>query len=182
MMCLGQEYVLYSSFHEFLSVGLKNTMFAISQIGNPRAATCRCPNKQSLGGGLPGGDSVSKHCSNSWGLTVEDLDSIVLHVFLKKTSLYSSLGFPGGSVKNLPAVQETWVWSLGPEDSLEKAMTTHSGILARRMSRTEASGHGVAKSRTWLSDPQFHFSLSFSSLLWVGPRFPCCYCNWAIHG
>ena len=126
--------------------------------------------------------SVSKHCSNSWGLTVEDLDSIVLHVFLKKTSLYSSLGFPGGSVKNLPAVQETWVWSLGPEDSLEKAMTTHSGILARRMSRTEASGHGVAKSRTWLSDPQFHFSLSFSSLLWVGPRFPCCYCNWAIHG
>ena len=33
-------------------------------------------------------------------------------------------------VKNLPAVQETWVWSLGQEDPLEKRTTTHSNILA----------------------------------------------------
>ena len=33
-------------------------------------------------------------------------------------------------VKNLPAVQETWVRSLGWEDPLEKEMTTHSSILA----------------------------------------------------
>ena len=33
-------------------------------------------------------------------------------------------------VKNLPAVQETWVPSLGREDPLEKKMTTHSSILA----------------------------------------------------
>ena len=32
-------------------------------------------------------------------------------------------------VKNLPAVQEAWVRSLGQEDSLEKEMVTHSGIL-----------------------------------------------------
>ena len=39
--------------------------------------------------------------------------------------------FPGGlSVKNLPAMQETWVQSLGREDPLEKEMATHSGILA----------------------------------------------------
>ena len=35
------------------------------------------------------------------------------------------------TVKNLPAVQEIWVWSLGREDPLEKEMATHSSILAR---------------------------------------------------
>ena len=34
------------------------------------------------------------------------------------------------TVKNLPAMQETWVQSLGWEDSLEKGMVTHSSILA----------------------------------------------------
>ena len=33
-------------------------------------------------------------------------------------------------VKNMPAVQETWVQSLGPEDPLEKEMATHSTTLA----------------------------------------------------
>ena len=33
-------------------------------------------------------------------------------------------------VEILPAVQETWVWSLGWEDPLEKGMATHSSILA----------------------------------------------------
>ena len=37
-------------------------------------------------------------------------------------------GFPDGSaVKNLPAMQEAWVQSLGLEDPLEKGMATHSG-------------------------------------------------------
>ena len=35
-----------------------------------------------------------------------------------------------GSVKNLPAMQETLVQSLGQEDPLEKKMATHSSILA----------------------------------------------------
>ena len=34
-------------------------------------------------------------------------------------------------VKNLPAMPETWVWSLGPEDPLEKGMAIHSSILWR---------------------------------------------------
>ena len=39
-------------------------------------------------------------------------------------------GFPGGSVvKNLPAMQETPVPSLGGEDPLEEGMATHSGML-----------------------------------------------------
>ena len=44
------------------------------------------------------------------------------------------------TVKNLPAVQETRVWSLGWEDPLEKAMATHSSILAWRISWTEEPG------------------------------------------
>ena len=53
----------------------------------------------------------------------------------------SPLGFPGGSVvKNLPAMQETWVRSLGWEDPLEEEMATHSSILAWRIPWTEESG------------------------------------------
>ena len=56
-------------------------------------------------------------------------------------------------VKNLPAVQETRVQSLGQEDRLEKEIATHSNILAWEIPRTEgawwATVHGVAKE----SDP-----------------------------
>ena len=42
--------------------------------------------------------------------------------------------------KNLPAMQETWVQSLGQEDPLEKEMETHSSILAWRIPWTERLG------------------------------------------
>ena len=45
-------------------------------------------------------------------------------------------------VKNLPAMQESQVRSLGPEDPLEKEMATHSSVLAWR---TPWTPHGVAK-------------------------------------
>ena len=43
-------------------------------------------------------------------------------------------------VKHLPAMQETWVHSLGWEDLLEKEMATHSSILAWRIPRMEEPG------------------------------------------
>ena len=43
-------------------------------------------------------------------------------------------------IKNLPAMQETWVHSLGQEDPLEKGMATHSSIFARRIPWTEEPG------------------------------------------
>ena len=60
-------------------------------------------------------------------------------------------------VKNLPAMQETWVWSLGWENPLEKGMATGSSILAWRITLTEEPGrlhtvHEVTKSQTQLSD------------------------------
>ena len=49
--------------------------------------------------------------------------------------------FPGGSaVKNLPAMQEMQVQSLGRGDSLEEGVETHSSILAWRIPGTEESG------------------------------------------
>ena len=46
----------------------------------------------------------------------------------------------GQSVKNLPAMQETRVRSLGWKDPLEKEMATHSSILAWKISWTEEPG------------------------------------------
>ena len=43
-------------------------------------------------------------------------------------------------VKNLPAMQETWVRSLGQEDPLEEGMATHTSILAWEIPWTEELG------------------------------------------
>ena len=57
-------------------------------------------------------------------------------------------------VKNQPAMQESWVQSLGREDPLGKEMATHSSILAWEVSWTEEPGWPqsmVSQSRTRLS-------------------------------
>ena len=60
------------------------------------------------------------------------------------------------TVKNLPAMWETCVQSLGWEDPLEEGMATHSSILAWRIpvdrGAWRATVHGVAKSWTQMSD------------------------------
>ena len=62
-------------------------------------------------------------------------------------------------VKNPPAMQETWVWSLGQEDSLDLPtpifwLGEFQGVYI----------HGIAKSWTWLSNFQFHFSVCHITL------------------
>ena len=55
-------------------------------------------------------------------------------------------------IKNLPAMWETWVQSLGWEDPLEEGVATHSSILVWRISMDrgvwQITVHGVAESRT----------------------------------
>ena len=83
-------------------------------------------------------------------------------------SLYSWRGFyfliwhnilVAQRVKNLSAVQETWVWSLGQEDPLEKEMAAHSSFLAWRIPRDRgawlATVRVVAESQTWLTTDTF---------------------------
>ena len=70
-------------------------------------------------------------------------------------------------VKNPPAMQETWVRSLGWKDPLREEMATHSSILAWKIPWTEKPGklqsYGVTKSWTWLSD--FHFIFTAIAVL-----------------
>ena len=66
-------------------------------------------------------------------------------------------------VKDLPALQEIWVQSLGQEDPLEKEMGTHSSTLAWKIPWTEEPGRlqslGSLESDT-TERLHFHFSLS----------------------
>ena len=65
---------------------------------------------------------------------------------------YSWASLVAQMVKNPPAMQETWVHSLGWEDPLVEGMATHSSILAQRIPMDReawwATIHGVTKSRT----------------------------------
>ena len=59
--------------------------------------------------------------------------------------------------KNLPTMQETWVQSLGQEDTLEKGMGTHSSILAWRIPWMRSLegyipwGHKESDTTEWLT-------------------------------
>ena len=71
----------------------------------------------------------------------QDPTAVIGGVGILNETYQTSGGFPGGSVvKNLLAMQETWVQSLGWEDPLEEEMTTYSSILAWVIPRTEEPG------------------------------------------
>ena len=69
-------------------------------------------------------------------------------------------------VKSLPAMQETWVRSLGWEDPLEKGMATHSSNSGLENSM-DFIVHGVAKSQTQLSNFHFHVTSVMTCPSWV---------------
>ena len=77
------------------------------------------------------------------------------------------------SVKNLPAVQETWVQFLGGEDPLEKEMATHSSILAWRIPCAEEPG-GLQSMGSQEWDMTERLSLLLLLLLYA-LEFFCCY-------
>ena len=73
------------------------------------------------------------------------------------------MGFPGGSdVKNLPAIQETQVQSLGQEDPLEKEMVTHSNILVWIIPRAEELGRLQCHKELDTTEKLTHLLLSLS--------------------
>ena len=61
-------------------------------------------------------------------------------ILSRSQHLVSQASLVAQLVKNLPAVQETWVQSLGLEDTLEKKIANHSSILAWRILWTEELG------------------------------------------
>ena len=91
-------------------------------------------------------------------------------------------GFPGGSVvKNLPAIQEIQVQSLGWEDPLEEETATHSSILAWKnpMDRGAwwATVYGVAKSQTQLSDWACKIAFKEHFIIWPFPHGHVAHCT-----
>ena len=73
---------------------------------------------------------------------------------------YSWASLMAQTVKNTPALQETWVPSLGWEDPLEQGKATHSSVLTWKIPWTEEPArlhtiHGIAEGGTRLS--HFHF-------------------------
>ena len=78
--------------------------------------------------------------------------------------VYIKIYFPSGStVKNLPAVLETWVHLLGWEDPLEEGMATHSSILCQKnpMDRVawQATFHRVTELDTTEATEHTHSSV-----------------------
>ena len=68
-------------------------------------------------------------------------------------------------VKRLSTMWETWIRSLGREDSLEKEMATHSSTIAWKIPWTEEPGRGCKESDT----EQLHFTFP----IWNRSIFPC---------
>ena len=66
---------------------------------------------------------------NSWQIDGKTMETVTGFIFLgyQITSLVAQM------VKCLSTMRETWVWSLGQEDPLEKEMATHSSSLAWRI-------------------------------------------------
>ena len=90
------------------------------------------------------------HILQMWKLSLREVKLFATLTWVLWASLMAQM------VKNLSAMQETWVRSLGREDPLEKGMATHCSILVWRIPWTEEPEflciYGVAKTRTWLSD------------------------------
>ena len=68
-----------------------------------------------------------------WALRLVKLNSHFYYKYFLTPCLQSWASLVAQLVKNLPAVQETWVWSLGWEDPLEKGTATKFSILAWRI-------------------------------------------------
>ena len=83
-------------------------------------------------------ESVAQSCPTQSAHDAEDLGSIPGLEMSPGEGIgyplqYSWASLVAQPVKNLPAMQETWVQSLGWEDLLEKGLTTHSSILTWRI-------------------------------------------------
>ena len=111
-----------------------------------------------------------KNMENCWHASNPAIDTwdFTILVSVSWASLVAQM------LKNLPAIQETWVWPLGKEDPLEEGMASHSSILAWWIPWTEEPGGlqsmGLQRVRhDWLTNTHTYththtFSLSFDIL------------------
>ena len=104
--------------------------------------------------------------------------------WIKNNNSWPGLPWWLRQLKNLPAMQETLVQSLGQEDPLEKGMATHSRILSWRIPWTEEPG-GLAESYDWARvRHDWGLFLSFCSehFLWMGTPQGSTVLTWGLEG
>ena len=81
---------------------------------------------------------IFSYFSGGWAISLHNEDQSLLENVDDYNTSWASL--VAQIVKNLPAMRETWVRSLGQEDLLGKAMGTHASVLAWRIPWTEEPG------------------------------------------
>ena len=88
----------------------------------------------------PGIEPVSPVLSGRFFTNEPSKKPLLVYTDVKRKWLSGMTSLVARTVQNLPAMQETWVWSLGKADPLEEGMATHSCILACRIPGTEEPG------------------------------------------
>ena len=83
---------------------------------------------------------------------------------------YSWASLMAQLVKNLPAMQETWVRSVGWEDPLEKGKATHSSILAWRILRDRKESDTTERLSLFILSSVYSTALPFLKCMHAGNR------------
>ena len=91
--------------------------------------------------------------------------------FLQLSSDTTGTSLVAQTVKRLPTVRETWVWSLGQEDPLEKAMAPHSSTLAWKIPWTEEGSRlqSMGSQRVghdWVTSLHFSDTMEIQTQVW----------------
>ena len=144
---------LFQNFPEFVVIHILKGFGVINkaELDVFLELSCFFDDPMDVGNLISGSSAFSKSILNIWKFTVHVLRRLKLPVGNQGNwaSLVAQL------VRNLHAIQETPVQSLGWEDPLEEGMATHSNILAWRICMDrgawQATVHAVAKSQTQLS-------------------------------
>ena len=144
-MAIGRMHALIVFFSYFIPLVTYSCSLRSSQI--------HC-----LHGNLLGSDTKIWWCGQGGGRVFACWQRCLIN-YINTIALGTSL--VAQMVKNLPALQETWVWLLGGEDPLEKEMATHSSshYLENSMDRGAwwATVHGVTKSQNdWVPNTFTH--------------------------
>ena len=84
---------------------------------------------------------------------------------------YSWASLVAQLIKNLPSMRETWVWSLGWEDSLEKGKATYSSVLAWRIPWTIQSMGSQRVGHDWVT---FTFTFHPFLIFWISYFMSLC--------
>ena len=113
-------------------------------------------------------------CRN-WGTERLSDSSKITQSLHGRVGIWVQASLMAQAVKHLPAMQETWVWSLGWEDPLDEEMATHSNTLAWKIPWMDEHG-GLQSTRLQRVGHDWATSLSFYIPHWTHPMLTTEHC------